>query len=182
MKRLMLLSTALIFSATMSLAAITADELVLAYQAQGYTRIEVKTGLTQIKVEAVTGNSKVEVIYDALTGAILQQETSRANPDDLSTGVEVSQEDHDFLGQDSAHNSGNDDGSADNAGNDDGSADNAGNDDGSADNSGNDDGSADNAGDDGQDNSGPGSDHDSDGAGSDSDSGDSGKDNSGNDD
>ena len=172
MKRLMLLSTALIFSATMSLAAITADELVLAYQAQGYTRIEVKTGLTQIKVEAVTGNSKVEVIYDALTGAILQQETSRANPDDLGTGVEVSQEDHDFLGQDSAHNSGNDDGSADNAGNDDGSADN----------SGNDDGSADNAGDDGQDNSGPGSDHDSDGAGSDSDSGDSGKDNSGNDD
>ena len=172
MKRLMLLSTALIFSATMSLAAITADELVLAYQAQGYTRIEVKTGPTQIKVEAVTGNSKVEVIYDALTGAILQQETSRANPDDLGTGVEVSQEDHDFLGQDSAHNSGNDDGSADNAGNDDGSADN----------SGNDDGSADNAGDDGQDNSGPGSDHDSDGAGSDSDSGDSGKDNSGNDD
>ena len=152
MKRLMLLSTALIFSATMSLAAITADELVLAYQAQGYTRIEVKTGPTQIKVEAVTGNSKVEVIYDALTGAILQQETSRANPDDLGTGVEVSQEDHDFLGQDSAHNSGNDDGSADNAG------------------------------DDGQDNSGPGSDHDSDGAGSDSDSGDSGKDNSGNDD
>ena len=152
MKRLMLLSTALIFSATMSLAAITADELVLAYQAQGYTRIEVKTGLTQIKVEAVTGNSKVEVIYDALTGAILQQETSRANPDDLGTGVEVSQEDHDFLGQDSAHNSGNDDGSADNAG------------------------------DDGQDNSGPGSDHDSDGAGSDSDSGDSGEDNSGNDD
>ena len=162
MKRLMLLSTALIFSATMSLAAITADELVLAYQAQGYTRIEVKTGPTQIKVEAVTGNSKVEVIYDALTGAILQQETSRANPDDLGTGVEVSQEDHDFLGQDSAHNSGNDDGSADN--------------------SGNDDGSDDKAGDDGQDNSGPGSDHDSDGAGSDSDSGDSGKDNSGNDD
>ena len=152
MKRLMLLSTALIFSATMSLAAITADELVLAYQAQGYTRIEVKTGPTQIKVEAVTGNSKVEVIYDALTGAILQQETSRANPDDLGTGVEVSQEDHDFLGQDSADNAGNDDGSADNAG------------------------------DDGQDNSGPGSDHDSDGAGSDSDSGDSGKDNSGNDD
>ena len=152
MKRLMLLSTALIFSATMSLAAITADELVLAYQAQGYTRIEVKTGPTQIKVEAVTGNSKVEVIYDALTGAILQQETSRANPDDLGTGVEVSQEDHDFLGQDSAHNSGNDDGSDDKAG------------------------------DDGQDNSGPGSDDDSDGAGSDSDSGDSGEDNSGNED
>ena len=50
MKRLMLLSTALIFSATMAFATITADELVAAYQADGYTKIEVKTGLTQIKV------------------------------------------------------------------------------------------------------------------------------------
>ena len=137
---------------TVAQAAINAQSVVDSLSAQGFSRIEVKTGLTQIKVEAVTGNSKVEVIYDALTGAILKQETSRANPDDLGTGVEVSQEDHDFLGQDSADNSGNDDGSADNAG------------------------------DDGQDNSGPGSDDDSDGAGSDSDSGDSGEDNSGNDD
>ena len=67
MKRLMLLSTALIFAASMSMAAITADDLVAAYQAQGYTKIEVKTGLTQIKVEAVMGLTKVEVIYDATT-------------------------------------------------------------------------------------------------------------------
>ena len=97
MKRLMLLSTALIFAASMAMAAITADELVAAYQAQGYARIEVKTGPTQIKVEAVTGQTKVEVVYDAATGAILQQETSRASRDDRGTGVEVTSENHDFL-------------------------------------------------------------------------------------
>lgn len=100
MKRLMLLSTALIFSASMSFAAVTADSLVTAYQAEGYTRIEVKTGLTQIKVEAVKGTTKVEVIYDAATGAILKEETERAKREDRGTGVEYSVEDRDFLDAD----------------------------------------------------------------------------------
>ncbi len=98
MKRLVLLSTGLIFAASMSLAAITADELVLTYQEQGYTKITVKTGLTQIKVKAVMGKAKIKVIYDALTGEILRQKTSRANRKDRGTGVEVPQEERDFLG------------------------------------------------------------------------------------
>lgn len=106
MKRL-LLSTALIFAATMSMAAVTADELVAAYQAKGYTKIEVVTGLTQIKVEATMGDAKVEVIYDAETGDILKQETSRATGSDLGAGVEVTQESHDFVG---ANESGDDNG------------------------------------------------------------------------
>ena len=112
MKRLMLLSTALIFSATLSMAAITANELVTAYQAKGYTRIEVKTGPTQIKVEAVKGNAKVEVVYDATTGAILSQESGRANLGDGGTGVELSTATHDFLGDGQGDSSG-DDGSVD---------------------------------------------------------------------
>lgn len=119
MKRLMLLSSALIFAASMSYAAVTANELVLAYQAQGYTRVEVKTGLTQIKVEAVKGTTKVEVIYDTATGAILKQETGRAQRGDRGIGVEMSTEAHDFLGggrdddsnddDDSMHNDDHDD-------------------------------------------------------------------------
>ena len=109
MKRLMLLSTALIFSATLSMAAITANELVTAYQAKGYTRIEVKTGPTQIKVEAVKGNAKVEVVYDATTGAILSQESGRANLGDGGTGVELSTATHDFLGDGQGDSSGDDD-------------------------------------------------------------------------
>ena len=113
MKRLMLLSTALIFSAAMSLAAITANDLVTAYQAQGYTRIEVKTGLTQIKVEAVKGNAKVEVIYDAATGAILSEESGRASRDERGTGVELSTENNDFLDDGQGDDSGDDDGAND---------------------------------------------------------------------
>lgn len=119
MKRLMLLSSALILSATMSFAAVTADSLVTAYQAQGYTRIEVKTGPTQIKVEAVKGTTKVEVIYDAATGAILDQETSRAKRKDRGTGVEVSTENRDFLnanGHDNNGDNGNDDHGSDDHG------------------------------------------------------------------
>lgn len=97
MKRLMLLSSAFLLSATMSLSAMTAEDLVAAYQAKGYTNIEVKTGLTQIKVEAVKGSVKVEVIYDAATGAILEQETNRARRSERGTGVEVTTEDRDFL-------------------------------------------------------------------------------------
>ena len=152
MKRLLLLSTALIFAATMSMAAITADELVVRYQAQGYTRIEVKTGPTQIKVEAVMGNTKVEVIYDALSGEILKQETSQASGDDLGTGVELSIEDEDFLDGDDSND---DDSDSNDDSNDDSSDDG---DDDSSDDSGNDDAGDDDSGsddsDDGDDDSG----------------------------
>jgi hypothetical protein len=130
MKRLMLLSTALIFSATLSMAAVTADELVTAYQADGYTKIEVKTGLTQIKVEAVKGTTKVEVIYDAATGAILDQETGRARRGDRGTGVEISSEARDFLKPGHSRNSSADDSSADDSSADDSGADDHGSDDG----------------------------------------------------
>lgn len=100
MKRLMLLSSAFFLSATMAMAEITADELVAAYQVKGYTRIEVTTGLTQIKVEAIMGKAKVEVVYDALTGAILHEETGWAKGSERGTGIEVKSEDHDFLNGD----------------------------------------------------------------------------------
>jgi hypothetical protein len=109
MKRLMLLSSAILLSATMSLSAMTADDLIAAYQAKGYTRIEVKTGLTQIKVEAVKGSVKVEVIYDAATGAILKQESERASRDERGTGVEISSEDGDFLDDDDSNDDSDDD-------------------------------------------------------------------------
>jgi hypothetical protein len=121
MKRLMLLSTALIFSASVSMAAVSPEDLVAAYQAKGYTNIEVKTGLTQIKVEAVKGVQKVEVIYDAATGEILTQEFGRSDRDERGTKVEISNEDRDFLGdEDQGDDSDNDQGDDDDdAGDDD---------------------------------------------------------------
>ncbi len=110
MKRLMLLSSALFLSATMAMADVSAQDLVAAYQANGYTKIEVTTGLTQIKVEAIMGNSKVEVIYDAVTGAILKQESGWAKRSERGTGIEVKSEDHDFLDEGDQGGDQNDDG------------------------------------------------------------------------
>ena len=60
----------------------------------------IATGIAQIKIEAVKGTTKVEVIYDTASGDILKQETEPAQRGDRGTGVEYSTEDSDFLGDD----------------------------------------------------------------------------------
>ncbi len=114
MKRLMLLSSALIFSATMVMAAakpaITANDVVTAYQALGYTSIEVITGPTQIKVDAIQGQFKVEVIYDAKTGAILAQHSMHTGMNGGTPGVVLTTVSKDFLGKGVGSQGGQDDG------------------------------------------------------------------------
>lgn len=109
MKRLMLLTAAFAFSAKMAMA-LTATDLVAAYQAEGFTRIEVTTGLTQIKVEAVKGKTKLEVIYDSTSGVILKKDSGWAGRPDRTPGVEMLTSTDDFW-----RGAGHDDG----AGNDD---------------------------------------------------------------
>ncbi len=53
MKKLMMTTMAGVFAASMSFAAITTDAIVSDFQAQGFTRVEVKVGPTQMKVEAI---------------------------------------------------------------------------------------------------------------------------------
>ena len=146
MKRLFTLSAAFAFSASMALAAITANDLVTAYQSEGYTRIEVVTGLTQIKVEAVKGTSKVEVIYDSATGTVLSEETGFARRKDRAAGVEMSSSATDFT-----HGSGDDNGTDDDMdGNDDGPTHDANDDHGGDDAGGKDHGGEDHGGDHGK--------------------------------
>jgi vacuolar-type H+-ATPase subunit F/Vma7 len=140
----MLLTTALAFSASMATAAISPNDLVTAYQAQGFTKIEVTTGATQTKLEAVKGNAKVEVIYDTATGAILSQETKRVSRRDRGTVVEVSTSSDDFSTGSNDHAS-SDDGAGHDM-NDDNGGDQIG-DDSSDDDSSADDSSDDNHGD-----------------------------------
>ena len=120
MKRFMLMTAAFTFSASMAVAAVTANDLVSAYQAQGYTKIEVTTGLTQIKVEARMGKAKVEVIYDAATGAILKQESKHAERGDRDKGVELSTSPRDFLTDDGSDDDSDEDMNDDNDDDDDG--------------------------------------------------------------
>ncbi len=98
MKRILLTTAAMVFSATMASAAIDTAALVSQLQDEGYTHIEVKVGPTQTKVEAIDGNRKIETVYDNETGAVIKSETERVrNGEDTSTGVEVSQSDKDFV-------------------------------------------------------------------------------------
>jgi phosphopantothenoylcysteine synthetase/decarboxylase len=95
--RLILTAAAAAFYATIASAAITTDQLVSEFQAQGYTFIEVTKGLSQYKVEAVKGTEKIEVIYDAETGAILKSEMEAAGDDAGRTGVQVRERDRNFV-------------------------------------------------------------------------------------
>lgn len=95
--RLILTAAAAAFYATIASAAITTDQLVSEFQAQGYTFIEVTKGLSQYKVEAVKGTEKIEVVYDAETGAILKSEMEAAGDDAGRTGVQVRERDRNFV-------------------------------------------------------------------------------------
>ncbi|MCU0816956.1 MAG: PepSY domain-containing protein, partial [Cypionkella sp.] len=96
--KLKLGAASLMLSGGMAYAAVTAESIVADLQAQGYTWIEVKRGPTQIKVEAVKGNTKVETVIDSATGTVLEREVERADADDVGrTGVEVRNRSRDFV-------------------------------------------------------------------------------------
>jgi hypothetical protein len=120
MKRILLASAAaLALSASAGLAQSVADQIVSGLQAQGYTRIEVTEGPTQIKVEAIQGSTKLEYVYDRRTGAILKQEVERVDADDDTTpGVQVRRGDDALRGDDDGprHDLGDDHGMGDDDG------------------------------------------------------------------
>ena len=97
MNRFLLAAAALL--AGPALAQGITDQVVAGLQAQGFTRIEVKEGPSQVKVEAIRGDTEVEYVYDLATGALLSQETGRVDAgDDTAPGVEYDTEDRDFVG------------------------------------------------------------------------------------
>lgn len=168
MKKL-LLSAAFVLSAASAFAAVTANDLVTSYQADGFNAIEVTTGVTQIKVEAVKDGTKVEVIYDIASGAILKQEQKPARARDANdTSVEVQTSATDFTdGSDDDSNDdhgsghGSDDGADHDAGDDHGGdRDGHSSGHGSDDDHDDDHGGSDNSGHGGDDDHGDDSDHD----------------------
>lgn len=97
MKRTFLLASALLLTGQAALA-LTSEQVIDDLTAQGYTRIEVRNGLTQTKVEAIRGTTKLEVIYDQATGAVLKTETEAVEPgDDTTPGISVRNRNRDFV-------------------------------------------------------------------------------------
>jgi hypothetical protein len=102
-KLLMFTATTALY-ANMAFAAIDTQALADGFIADGYSYVEIKTGPTQTKLEAVKDATKLEVIYDNETGAVIKQESSAVDDDYAGqTGVEIEDTDDDFT-------DGNDDG------------------------------------------------------------------------
>ncbi len=123
MKRTTLMAAVFALAATVALAQDATQSLIDQYQADGYTRIEVKVGPTQTKIEAIKGSTKVEVVIDNATGAVLKQETEAVSAGENTTpGVFVDTRDDDFVdGSDD-----DDDDSSDSGSDDDDDDDNSG--------------------------------------------------------
>ncbi|WGH77776.1 PepSY domain-containing protein [Jannaschia ovalis] len=74
------------------------DQIIADLESKGYEYIEIENGLTQTKVEALDGASRLEVIYDNTTGSILKQELGQADASELGLeGIEIGNASRDFL-------------------------------------------------------------------------------------
>lgn len=71
-----------------------ADRIAQTYRAEGYTAIEIETGSRYVEVEAIRGDRRIEVLYDATTGAILRQHFRAAgHGDDIRPGIRIRHDD-----------------------------------------------------------------------------------------
>lgn len=115
--KLFMTVSALVFSTTMAFAALSTDTVVADLQTQGYTRIEVKTGPTQTKIEAINGTEKLQVIYDNATGNELKREVGTVGLlENTTEGVFYDDRGRDFISGDDNGDDSSDDSSDDNGG------------------------------------------------------------------
>ena len=79
MKRTILFAGILAVSAGLASADPLTDRLVADFRAEGFQFIEVQRSATQIKVEAVRGDEKIELVVDRVTGDVLKREIGSAD-------------------------------------------------------------------------------------------------------
>ena len=102
MKTSLLSTTALItVVASSAVAQSGIDQIVSILRDQDYDSIEVTTGPSQVKVEAVRDGMVLEAVYDSETWEILEQEVSEVDDDDdYEPGVVFESDDDDFFDED----------------------------------------------------------------------------------
>jgi hypothetical protein len=102
-------ATSLVFGQA-AFAEVSTQSIIDDLSGQGFSTIEIVTGLSQVKAEARNGSTKIEVIYDRETGQILKQEQSRVRAgEELTQGVSVRTRAENFLGDDDLNDDANDD-------------------------------------------------------------------------
>lgn len=98
MKRKTLMAAVFALAAGATLAQDATQAAVDQFKADGYSRIEVETGPTQTKIEAIKGDTRVEVVIDNATGAVLKRESEAVEPgENVAPGVFVETDDDDFV-------------------------------------------------------------------------------------
>lgn len=128
MKRTTFMAAVFALAASVALAQDATQAAVDQFKADGYTRIEVKVGPTQTKIEAIKGDTKTEVVIDNATGAVLKRETEAIRPgENVTPGVFVDSDNDDFV--DGSDDDGSDDDSDDDDSDDDDDNSGSGNDD-----------------------------------------------------
>lgn len=105
--RLLSFTAAIVMTTGAAFAAIDGNTLADAYLAEGYDFVEVKVGPTQTKVEAIKGNTKIEVIYDNATQEIIKRERDGVDDNDRGRqGKQVRTVDSDFEDDDDTDDDG----------------------------------------------------------------------------
>jgi hypothetical protein len=80
-KNLMLTAAAIAISATMATAD-TVDDVIATLTADGYVHIHVRPASDVIRVVAMKDGVRLDVAYDATSGAVLSEETREARAED----------------------------------------------------------------------------------------------------
>ena len=78
MKRMMMLTAAIALMGTAAAATIDSDALIRDLSSQGFTRVVVKRGPTQVMVQAIRGQEKLDLVLDNDTGTVLTQHMARS--------------------------------------------------------------------------------------------------------
>lgn len=96
--KLAIIALAAMLAAGAAAAQATADGIVADLRAQGYTRIGIVEGVTQIKAEAIRGDTRLRAIYDRATGNVLKNDTGAVrDKDDTEPGVRIVRLERDFF-------------------------------------------------------------------------------------
>ena len=103
MIRKLMMSAALALMGSTAMAAVSTDDVIQSLSSQGFTRVEIKRGLTQVKVKAIRGDQKLDLVLDAVSGRILKQNmVPTLFFDNKTPGFFVSERRRDFLTPDAA--------------------------------------------------------------------------------
>ena len=98
MKPIFFLTAAAFITGSAAFAGLTVESIAADLQAQGFSRIEITQGRSQIKAEATRGGERVDTVYDAATGDVIRSETRLGSSDDnRGSGVSIRSRDRDFV-------------------------------------------------------------------------------------